>query len=144
MYSTEQYEQIVASIRRAHIEDVWTVLSTHVGREDAIHLDDLVTQVKRLGRLQGRWADRSVRLCIEELRNRRIPVYSGREGYCLGLPHEMYEWAMSYRAGAQTKLQLARRVLKAVRTMVLTDDLAVKVDKLEEEIQMTLNFNKGN
>ena len=56
MYRTEQYEDIVASIKVAHIKDVWTVLSTHVGVDNAIHLADLVTQVKRFGRPPGRWA----------------------------------------------------------------------------------------
>lgn len=143
MYRTEQYEEIVASITVAHIRDVWTVLSTHVGVDNAIHLDDLVTQVKRCGRLQGRWADRSVRLCVEELRNRKVPVYSGREGYCLGLPHEMLEWAMTYRAGARTKLRIADKLLDVVQSMVPAGELKAKAKKLQDEIQMTLNFNKG-
>lgn len=144
MYRTEQYEDIVASIKVAHIKDVWTVLSTHVGVDNAIHLDDLVTQVKRFGRLHGRWADRMVRLCIEHLRNRKVPIYSGREGYCLGLPHEMLEWAMSYRAGAQTKLRIADKLLDVVQGMVPAGEIQTKAKELQDEIQMTLNLNKGS
>ncbi len=143
MYSTEEYEQIVANIGHPQISDVWTVLSTHVGKEDAIHLDSLVSQVKALGHVRGRYAERTVRKCCEIMRWRKLPIYSGREGYCLGLPHEMFEWAKSYRAGAFSKLRLADHLLKVVKTMMLTDELKEEVDKVHDEIQMTLKL-EGN
>lgn len=145
MYNTEQYEEIVASITRRHVKDVWTVLSTHVGKENAISRHELVRQVQLLGNLRGRSPERTVRKCLEVLRDEgKLPIYSGREGYCIGLPFEMYEWALSYRAGAATKFRIAKKLMDVVAKMTGSGDVAKKARKASDEMQMTLDLEGRN
>lgn len=138
---TDEFQAIIESIRRRHIQAVWSILSLHVGHESAISRKDLVKRVRfTIGR--PKYSERAVRVTCQLIRDAGIPVCSDRFGYWVGTPTETLAWASWYKAHAFSMLRTAKVLVAGARHLLTDPDDVTVAAQLHNQVQLALDLER--
>lgn len=137
---TPEFQDIIAGIRSRHVQAVWAIISQYVGHESAIKRPALLRLV-RIAIRNPKFQDRAVREICKRIRAAGIPLCGDRTGYWIGTPTETIEWARLYMGHAFSMLKIAHPLVKWARKMTEDPTVQARADKIDRQIQLTLNLN---